>query len=117
MEELIGGSDGASVVEANLVLFSGLTTLQLENLPKMRRICNWVLPFPSQKIIYVHSYENLRKLPFDSNTGKHSLKKIQGKQNWWEGLQLEDEVVKQRFSSFFMISEYMNFYQVLGYDY
>ena len=117
MEELIGGSDGASVVEANPALFSRLTTLRLEKLPKLRRICNWVLPFPSLKIIYVHSCENLKKLPFDSNTGKHSLKKIRAKQNWWEGLQWEDEAVKQRFNSFFMISKYMNFYQVLGYDY
>ena len=117
MEELIGGSDGASVVEANSALFSRLTTLQLENLPKLRRICNWVLPFPSLKIIYVHSCENLRKLPFDSNTGKHSLKKIQAEQNWWEGLQWEDEAIKQRFNSFFMPSEYMDLYQVIGYDY
>ena len=84
MEELIGGSDG--VVEENYGLFSRLTTIRLENLPKLKRICNWVLPFPSLKMIYVHSCENLTKIPFDSNTGKNSLKKIQAEQRWWDGL-------------------------------
>ena len=111
MEELIGGSDG--VVEENSGLFSRLTTLQLENLPKLKRIYNWVLPFPSLKMIYVHSYENSRKIPFDSNTVKNSLKKIQAEQSWWDGLQWEDEAIKQRFNSFFMPLEYMDLYQVL----
>ena len=115
MEELIGGSD--RVVEENSRLFSRLTTLQLENLPKLKRICNWVLPFPSLKMIYVHSCENLRKIPFDFNIGKNSLKKIQAEQIWWDGLQWEDEAIKQRFNSFFMPSEYMDLYQVLGYGY
>ena len=102
------------VVEENSGLFSRLTSLQLQNLPKLKRICNWVLPFPSLKMIYVHSCENLRKMPFDSNTRKKSLKKIQA---WWDGLQWEDEAIKQRFNSFFMSSEYMDLYQVLGYGY
>ena len=111
MEELIGGSDG--VVEENSGLFSRLTTLQLKNLPKLKSICNWVLPFPSLKMIYVHSCENLSKIPFDSNTGKNSLKKIQAEQSWWDGMQWEDEAIKQRLDSFFMPSEYMDLYQVL----
>ena len=90
MEELIGGSDG--VVEENYGLFSRLTTLQLENL-------------------------QLRKIPFDFDIGKNSLKKIQAEQNWWEGLQWKDEAIKQRFDSFFMPSECMDLYQVLGYGY
>ena len=68
-------------------------------------------------MIYVHSCENLRKVPFDSNTGKNSLKKIQAEQSWWDSMQWENEAIKQRFSSFFMPSEYMDLYQVLGYDY
>ena len=115
MEELIGRNDG--VVKENSGLFSRLTTLQLENLLKLKSICIWVLPFPSLKIIYVHSCENLRKIPFDFNSGKNSLKKIQAEQNWWEGLQWEDEAIKQRFNSFFMPSEYMDLHQVLGYGY
>ena len=120
MEEVIGDDDGggrASVGEENSGLFSRLTTLQLEGLPKLKSICNWVLPLPSLTMIYVHSCESLRKLPFDSNTGKNSLKKIQAEQSWWEGLQWEDESIKQSFSPFFMPLEYMDLYQVLGYGY
>ena len=95
MEELVCGKDG--VVEKNSGLFSRLTTLQLENLPKLKRICKWVLPFPSLKMIYVC-------IPV-------------AEQNWWEGLQWKDEAIKQRFDSFFMPSEYMDLYQVLGYGY
>ena len=67
--------------------------------------------------LYVHSCENLRKLSFDFDSGKNSLKKIQAEQNWWEGLQWKDEAIKHRFYSFFMPSEYMDLYQVLGYGY
>ncbi|KAJ9672986.1 hypothetical protein PVL29_026312 [Vitis rotundifolia] len=118
MEEVIGDHDGAgraSVLEESSVLFSRLTTLQLEGLPKLKSICNWVLPFPSLTMMYVHSCESLTKLPFDSNTAKNSSKKIQAEQSWWEGLQWEDVTTKQSFSPFFMPSEYMDLYQVLGY--
>uniref|UniRef100_A0A5B7BNC0 Uncharacterized protein n=1 Tax=Davidia involucrata TaxID=16924 RepID=A0A5B7BNC0_DAVIN len=82
------------------MLFSRLTTLYLMHLPSLKSIYGQVLPFSSLVEIFVDDCPNLRKLPFDSNSAK-SIKKIQGKASWWDGLQWEDAAIQSHFRPYF----------------
>ncbi|RVW66932.1 hypothetical protein CK203_063656 [Vitis vinifera] len=46
---------------------------------------------------------NLGKLPFDSKAGiSNSLQKIHGAQEWWDGLEWEDQTIMQNLIPYFV---------------
>ncbi|KAL6335018.1 hypothetical protein AAG906_023823 [Vitis piasezkii] len=98
MVELISSDDA---FEGNLSLFSRLTSLFLINLPRLQSIYSQTLLLPSLETISVIDCMMLRRLPFDSNTAANCLKKIKGNQSWWDGLQWEDETIRQTFTKYF----------------
>ncbi|RVW76756.1 putative disease resistance protein [Vitis vinifera] len=98
MEEVIGDASG---VPENLGIFSRLKHLCLYFVPNLRSISRRALSFPSLKTLYVRECPNLRKLPFDSNSARNSLKIIEGKLEWWQGLRWEDETIQLTFTPYF----------------
>ena len=93
LEEVIGeGSGGAEIEQDLVVVFSGLKTLHLWSLPRLKSIYGRPLPFPSLREFNVRFCPSLRKLPFDSDTwaSKNPLK-IKGEEEWWDGLEWEDQ--------------------------
>ncbi|KAJ9673022.1 hypothetical protein PVL29_026344 [Vitis rotundifolia] len=86
----------------HLGVFSRLIYLKLAHLPKLRRMHGRALLFPSLRSIVVVSYPSLRKLPFDSNTGmSKKLEKIKGEQEWWDGLEWEDQTIMHNLTPIF----------------
>ncbi|KAL6314905.1 hypothetical protein AAG906_029124 [Vitis piasezkii] len=93
LEEVIGEGGGVAEIEQDLVVvFSGLKTLHLWSLPRLKSIYGRPLPFPSLREFNVRFCPSLRKLPFDSDTwaSKNPLK-IKGEEEWWDGLEWEDQ--------------------------
>ncbi|XP_002528173.2 probable disease resistance protein At1g61300 [Ricinus communis] len=82
-------------------IFSQLKRLDLSYLSSLHTICRQALSFPSLEKITVYECPRLRKLPFNSDSARTSLKEIRGKENWWNGLQWDEEV-KKIFSSRFV---------------
>ncbi|KAL6335016.1 hypothetical protein AAG906_023821 [Vitis piasezkii] len=97
MKEVIGDT---SVVSENFGIFSRLKILSLSNLPNLESISGRALTFPSLTNLWVKKCPNLRKLPFDSNSARSSLKTIRGESEWWEGLQWDDETTKHTFNPY-----------------
>ncbi|XP_034678243.1 disease resistance protein SUMM2-like isoform X2 [Vitis riparia] len=93
LEEVIGEGGGVAEIEQDLVVvFSGLKTLHLWSLPKLKSIHGRPLPFPSLREFNVRFCPSLRKLPFDSDTwASKNLLKIKGEEEWWDGLEWEDK--------------------------
>ena len=91
---------GISEVEQCSDAFSVLTTLSLSYLSNLRSICGGALSFPSLREITVKHCPRLRKLTFDSNT--NCLRKIEGEQHWWDGLDWEDQTIKQKLTQYFV---------------
>ena len=86
----------------HLGVFSRLKSLTLLWLPKLRSIHGRALSFPSLRYIRVFACPNLRKLPFDSNTGvRKKLEKIKGEQEWWDELKWEDQTIKHNLTPYF----------------
>ena len=91
-----------SEIEQDSSVFSRLISLTLSSLPNLRNICGCPLPFPSLRYISVVSCSNLKKLPFDSNTGmSKKLEKIEGEQKWWAGLEWEDQTIVHNLTPIF----------------
>ena len=98
MVELISSDDA---FEGNLSLFPRLTSLFLINLPRLQSIYPQTLLLPSLETMSVINCMMLRRLPFDSNMAANCLKKIKGNQSWWDGLQWEDETIRQTCTKYF----------------
>ncbi|PIA34027.1 hypothetical protein AQUCO_03900137v1 [Aquilegia coerulea] len=81
--------------------FSNLKNLWLLDLPNLQSICSHTsaLSFPSLETIAVRRCPKLRRLPLDSNSAKYTLKKIEGKAEWWNELEWENETTKTQFAS------------------
>ncbi|RVW24678.1 Disease resistance protein RPS5 [Vitis vinifera] len=91
----------------HLGVFSRLTSLTLVMLRKLRSIHERALSFPSLRYIHVYACPSLRKLPFDSNTGvSMKLEKIKGKQEWWDGLEWEDQTIMHNLTPYFQPIEH-----------
>ncbi|KAJ9673013.1 hypothetical protein PVL29_026335 [Vitis rotundifolia] len=91
-----------SEIEQDSSVFSRLISLTLSSLPNLRSICGCSLPFPSLRYISVVYCPNLKKLPFDSNTGmSKKLEKIEGEQKWWAGLEWEDQTIVHNLTPIF----------------
>ncbi|KAI3994720.1 hypothetical protein MKX01_002336 [Papaver californicum] len=72
------------------ITFPRLQTLDLWNLKNLQRISNYNVKFTMLK--------HIRKLPFDSGT----LRRIEGKNEWWESLEWEDEITKSNLAPYFI---------------
>ncbi|RVW24660.1 Retrovirus-related Pol polyprotein from transposon TNT 1-94 [Vitis vinifera] len=104
MEEVVEDKkNGVSEIQQELGLFSRLVSLHLSCLPNLRRIYRRPLQFPSLKEMTVKYCPNLGKLPFDSKAGIcNSLQKIHGAQEWWDGLEWEDQTIMQNLTPYFV---------------
>ncbi|RVW25124.1 putative disease resistance protein [Vitis vinifera] len=104
MEEVVEDKkNGVSEIQQELGLFSRLVSLHLSCLPNLRRIYRRPLQFPSLKEMTVKYCPNLGKLPFDSKAGiSNSLQKIHGAQEWWDGLEWEDQTIMQNLIPYFV---------------
>ncbi|KAF5195759.1 Disease resistance protein rps5 [Thalictrum thalictroides] len=97
LEEIISSSEEFGVAYDENT-FSKLKTLALLDLPNLQSICSMnALPFQSLETIHVRRCPKLRRLPLDSNSAKNTLKKTQGDEEWWDGLEWENETIKARF--------------------
>ncbi|KAJ6974149.1 disease resistance protein [Populus alba x Populus x berolinensis] len=94
MEEIIRQEKSG---QRNLKVFEKLEFLRLVSLPKLKVIYPDALPFPSLKEIFVDDCPNLRKLPLNSNSAKEHRIVIQGWEDWWRGLEWEDEAAQHTF--------------------
>ena len=61
-------SEMTNVHGQNDSIFSSLTTITLENMKNLKRICEQPLLFPSLKKMYVKNCPKLEKLPFELNS-------------------------------------------------
>ncbi|XP_059629297.1 probable disease resistance protein At5g63020 [Cornus florida] len=108
MEEIIedvccSSSDTAiSSREGSLSVFSSLQRLYLLELPNLKSIYSHPLPFPSLTQIVVSNCPKLKKLPFDSNSCKDTLRSIDVCQRqWWDDLEWENEETRSLFFPLF----------------
>ena len=103
MEKIIGGDEhGDSEIEhQNLCIFSRLVALQLSDIPNLKSIHRWVLPFFFPRIT-VLGCPNLRKLPLNSNSATKTLKIIKEDSSWWEGLEWENDNLNCIFNRYFV---------------
>ncbi|KAI9099635.1 hypothetical protein K1719_024640 [Acacia pycnantha] len=100
IEEVIKGEIVLEEDEKDTI-FPSLEVLTLDGLPNLRSIYERVLSFPSLRSIEVSDCENLKKLPFDSNSAKAKLRRIRGDQEWWDNLEWDDPGTKATFHSKF----------------
>ncbi|OVA10976.1 Disease resistance protein [Macleaya cordata] len=82
--------------------FSRLTTLDLILLPNLKSICKHTLAFPYLERIQGLQCPQLKKLPFDTNSAKNTIREIRGETEWWESLEWEDEITKSTFVPYFV---------------
>ncbi|OVA07903.1 hypothetical protein BVC80_8991g47 [Macleaya cordata] len=83
-------------------IFSSLKILGLCDLPNLKSIYVHPLAFPCLEEIIVDDCPKLKKLPLDTNSANNNtLKKIEGKTEWWERLEWEDETIKSTFAPYF----------------
>ncbi|XP_059654623.1 probable disease resistance protein At5g63020 [Cornus florida] len=87
--------------EGSLGVFVRLQKLFLDELPKLKSIYSHSLSFPSLIHIKVHDCPRLKKLPFDCNSGKDTLRTIQCGRGWWDKLEWENEETQSVFSPLF----------------
>ena len=92
-----------SEIESGLSVFSRLIYLTLIDLPKLESIYEQPLPFPSLRQIIVRECPKLKKLPFDSSICmSKKLEKIEGQQEWWDGLEWNDQTLKHNLTPYFI---------------
>ncbi|XP_058074713.1 disease resistance protein SUMM2-like [Magnolia sinica] len=92
VEEVIGTSDVRIPVREACLRF--LKSLCLFNLPKLTSICNHALAFPSLEKLAVYKCPKLKKLPIGLQSANNPLKEIEGEQEWWDGLEWEEDGIK-----------------------
>lgn len=98
MEEVIGESEiGVVGLQNDLCILSGLESLFLRCLPKLRSIYKHVLSFPCLKYMSVLVCPQLKKLPFDSESAKNSLRTIHVDRPWWDTLEWDDPTTRDAF--------------------
>ena len=91
-----------SEIESGLSVFSRLIYLTLNNLPKLKSIYGHALPFPSLRRIIVRGCPKLKKLSFDSSICmSKKLENIHGRQEWWDGLEWNDQTLMHNLTPIF----------------
>ncbi|KAK1587252.1 hypothetical protein Q3G72_011102 [Acer saccharum] len=105
LEEIIAWDfAGSSETEEAAEIFSNLEKVLFFDLPKLKSICQRAMPFPSLRDIEVDSCQSLRKLPFNAESAKSTLKAIKGRRDWWDMLEWEDEATNLAFASKFQLN-------------
>ncbi|XP_059640078.1 probable disease resistance protein At5g63020 [Cornus florida] len=99
--ENCSSSDDIAGREGSLSVFSRLQRLTLWCLPELKSVYNHPLPFPSLIEVIVADCPKLKKLPFDSNSGKGTLRSIECNREWWNKLEWENEETQSVFSPLF----------------
>ena len=91
-----------SEIESGLSVFSRLICLNLIRLPKLESIYEHPLRFPSLRRIIVQDCPRLKKLPFDSSICmSKKLENIEGQQEWWDGLEWNDQTLMHNLTPIF----------------
>ncbi|TXG69240.1 hypothetical protein EZV62_004175 [Acer yangbiense] len=103
LEEIIAWDfAGSSEIEEATEIFSNLENVYFRGLPKLKSICQRAMPFPSLRETTVSGCKSLRKLPFNAESAKSTLKAIKGsRRGLWNKLEWEDEATKLAFTSKF----------------
>ncbi|BBG99059.1 Disease resistance protein CC-NBS-LRR class family [Prunus dulcis] len=81
--------------------FAKLTVLRLSKLPHLWRICENPLPVPFLKKILISGCPVLTRLPLNSSSAQTSNLIIEGEDEWWNGLEWEDQAARNAFLSCF----------------
>lgn len=92
--EKLGGV--ANVVEESKP-FAKLTFLNLKFLPVLKSIYENPLPFPSLKEVKIAACPALKMLPLNSSSARGCNLIIEGEEEWWSGLEWEDELAPNVF--------------------
>ncbi|CAL9010483.1 unnamed protein product [Prunus brigantina] len=77
--------------------FAKLTVLRLTALLHLRRICENPLPVPFLKKIHISGCPVLTRLPLNSSSAQTSNLIIEGQEEWWNGLEWEDQAARNAF--------------------
>ncbi|KAL9249388.1 Disease resistance protein RPS5-like protein [Drosera capensis] len=77
--------------------FAKLRWLCLVNLPQLTSICDAALPFPVLNQVIIKGCPQLKSLPVDPRRAEGPKIKIWTQENWWSGLQWEDEAAANAF--------------------
>ena len=116
MEEVINERNLSQVAKlvGTLTPFAMLEYLDLCDLPIMKSIYWDALPFPCLKEIQVQHCPELRRLPLNSNSAKGNKIRITGKEDWWKGLQWDDDSTRNAFLSCFSVPQVNQCYKTLN---
>ncbi|KAI3841913.1 hypothetical protein MKW92_041254, partial [Papaver armeniacum] len=101
LEEIISDRFPSGVTKLSIT-FPRLQELVLEQLENLQRICSDNVKFPELKHMTVRGCPKLKKLSFDSTT----LRRIEGKGEWWESLEWEDETTKNNLTPYYVELEF-----------
>ncbi|KAK0598343.1 hypothetical protein LWI29_033829 [Acer saccharum] len=100
--EVIACDFGSSEIKEAIDIFPNLENMTLIDLPNLKSICRQAMPFPSLESMDIWNCQNLRNLPFNSETVKTSyLNEIAASEEWWHQLEWGDEATKHHFTSKF----------------
>ncbi|GAB2213071.1 hypothetical protein Droror1_Dr00021089 [Drosera rotundifolia] len=86
--------------------FAKLRMLWLVNLPQLTSICDKTLPFPVLNKVIVLSCPRLKSLPVNSRRAEGPKIKMWTEENWWNGLQWENEATANTFATDFDTSSF-----------
>ncbi|XP_042489140.1 disease resistance protein RPS2 isoform X2 [Macadamia integrifolia] len=81
--------------------FPSLRTISIRDLPELKSVYKHALAFPSLETIAVIGCPKLKKLPLKGGNAL-SLPTIYGKEEWWSGLEWDDEALKSSFVPHFI---------------
>ncbi|KAL1221257.1 putative disease resistance protein [Cardamine amara subsp. amara] len=102
LEDIINKEKACEVDNSGILPFPKLNKLRFAYLPKLKTIYWSSLPFPCLKRITIEACLNLKKLPLNSESGKHGENGLiitYMENEWIEGVEWEDESTKTRFLS------------------
>ncbi|KAK1314999.1 Disease resistance protein [Acorus calamus] len=88
------------VGEVNETTLSKLKIIRLDWLGNLDYICEGFLLWSSLVHFRINECVKLRRMPFGTDSAP-SLKTIECKKEWWDSLEWEDDVTRNRFQSFF----------------
>ncbi|KAG2317163.1 hypothetical protein Bca52824_020285 [Brassica carinata] len=100
LEDIINKEKGQQGEKSGIVPFQRLEFLTLGDLPELKNIYWNPLPFPCLKRVDVIECPNLKKLPLNSQSGKHGENGViirYTEKEWIETMEWEDEATKTRF--------------------
>ncbi|XP_026445319.1 probable disease resistance protein At5g63020 [Papaver somniferum] len=94
-------SNGFAAEEKLINTFTKLNYLVLRSLKNLKRLCDQNVKFFLLEKISVVGCPALKKLPFNANSVIPRTLKVEGKKQWWESLEWEDEATKFNLAPYF----------------